>query len=390
MNKKTSIILLVSVGLFAISTGISLIAFSRFLPTTKLIQTVPPTKLANGSLQFDQSLPKTQPCPLNGVKYSVQQQNWWEGHRPLGTMVENSTDARPQSGISYADNVFEAMAEGGITRFMLIFYCQDAPEVGPVRSARTYYIDMLSGYGLNPLYGHVGGANASGPADALGQLDQYGWSGYNDLNQFSIGFPTFWRDYNRTGHTVATEHTMYTTTTKLWDFAKASRGLTNVDKNGVSWDKGFIPYTYKDDAPASARPASQDINQQIWPNQPDYAVNWQYDPVNNVYKRFDGDNNAYIDFDTKKQIAAKNIVILHMNEEHADDGYADNEHLLYDDLGTGKASIFMDGKEILGTWKKATRTSELMIYDANGTPMTFDRGLIWFVILPPEGVLSVK
>ena len=83
-------------------------------------------------------------------------------------------------------------------------------------------------------------------------MSGYGWDSYNNLDQFSIGFPTYWRDYSRLPN-VATEHTMYSTTTKLWDFAKANRGLSNVDKKGASWDTNFTPYTFVDDAAASAR-----------------------------------------------------------------------------------------------------------------------------------------
>ncbi|HEV2339461.1 MAG TPA: DUF3048 domain-containing protein [Patescibacteria group bacterium] len=386
--KKQTLIALIAVGIFGVSAGISMYIFSAVFPPTRLIQTVPPTKLANGTVAFNPALPKTQPCPMNGVKYSTQQEAWWKQHRPLIVMIENSVDARPQSGISYADQVFEAVAEGGITRFAVLFYCQDAPEIGPVRSARTYFIDFASGFGASPLYAHVGGANAAGPADALGQLEQYGWAGYNDLNQFSIGFPAFWRDYTRTGKTVATEHTMYSTTTKLWDFAKTSRGLTNVDKNGVAWDANFVPYSFQD--PASQKGTTQKVSVQIWPDQNDYFVNWVYDVMSNTYKRFDGNNSPYIDFDTKKQLSATTLVILKMKEENASDGYLNNEHLLYDDIGVGNATIFMEGKQINGTWKKASRTAQLTIYSANGSPFPFDRGLIWFTIVPPEGTVSVQ
>ena len=137
-------------------------------------------------------------------------------------MIENHQEARPQSGLSSADVIYEVVAEGGITRFLAIYYCQDGAQIGPIRSARTYFIDYLSEYGNYPLYAHVGGANQAGPADALSQLDDYGWTAYNDLNQFSIGFPVFWRDYDRLGHSVATEHTIYSTIEKLLDYAKTA------------------------------------------------------------------------------------------------------------------------------------------------------------------------
>ncbi len=389
MNKKNLIVALLAVALFVFTTGVFMALFSYLLPVKQLVKTVPPTKLANGSISFDASLPKTEECPLNGVKYSSQQRAWWEKHRPLGVMIENHTEARPQSGLSFADVVYEAVAEGGITRFLAVFYCQDAPQVGPVRSARTYYIDFMSEYGTSPLYAHVGGANASGPADALGQLDTYGWSGYNDLNQFSIGFPTFWRDYDRLGHTVATEHTMYSATTKLWDFAKTNRDLTNVDKEGNVWDTKFVKYTFKDDAVASERGTSQSIHLEFWKGNSDYYADWTYDPTTNMYKRSNG-GAPHIDFDTKKQITAKAVVVLSMAELNAGDGYENNIHLLYQNKGTGKATIFMDGKQIKGTWRKDTRTSRTLVYDASGNPIKFDRGLIWFTVLPLEGVLSVK
>jgi hypothetical protein len=369
-NKNLLLATIVGIILFIVSTAISYWGFSTF--GVKKSVTPPPstTKLSNGSVMFDETLPKTEACPLNGVKYSTQQRDWWEKHRPLGVMIENHEEARPQSGLSYADTVYEAIAEGGITRFLAVFYCQDAPTVGPVRSARTYFVDFVSEYGDYPLYAHVGGANAPGPADALSQIESYGWNGYNDLNQFSIGFPTFWRDYDRLGHTVATEHTMYSTTTKLWQVG-ASRKLTNVNEDGNSWDTNFVKYSFKDDASLSSRPAAQNIHIGFWQGGDAYDVDWKYDKTTNVYKRFNG-GAPHLDKDTGKQLTTKNLVILYMKEASADD------------------VIFMDGKQIIGTWKKTKRESRTLIYDNSGSPIQFDRGTIWFTVLPLTGTLKVQ
>lgn len=326
---------------------------------------------------------------MNGTLYSKQQRTWWEQHRPLGIMIENHLDARPQSGISSADVVYEAVAEGGITRFLTVFYCQSAEEVGPIRSARTYFLDFISEYGTEPLYTHVGGANTSGPADALSQIETYGWAGLNDLNQFSIGFPTFWRDYDRLGHVAATEHTMYSTTEKLLQYAATNRKLGLTDADGISWTKGFVPYTFKDEALVSQRPAAQKIHLEFWTTDPAYAVDWTYDPIANIYKRNVG-GVVHIDRNTNKQLTAKNIVVLTMIESHANDGYTDNEHLLYKTKGAGKANIFMDGKQTIGTWEKDTRTSRTLLFDSAGLPIKLDRGTIWFEILPTDGILTVK
>ncbi|HVZ67129.1 MAG TPA: DUF3048 domain-containing protein [Patescibacteria group bacterium] len=347
-----------------------------------------PSKGSDERVAFNAELPKTQVCPINGAKYSKQQEQWWQQHRPLGVMIENHEEARPQSGLSYADVVYEAVAEGGITRFLAIFYCQDAGIVGPVRSARTYFLDMVSEYGDYPLYAHVGGANTPGPADALGQIEQYGWQTYNDLNQFSIGFPTYWRDYERLGHTVATEHTMYSTTSKLWDVGK-SRKLTNVDKDGNAWDTDFSQFEFKDDAQASARPTAQSISFDFWEGYDAYGVQWNYDKETNSYLRSNG-GVKHIDKDTGKQLAAKNVVILFMRESHANDGYDNNQHMLYGTTGTGQALIFQDGKETKGSWSKKSRTSRIMIKDATGQQVKFTRGLIWFEIVGTGTPVVVK
>ena len=391
MDRNKIIITAIAAVLFLVSFGASYLFFSG-KASSQTILTSPlsePTVGTDGKLAFDNSLPKTEQCPLNGVLYSKQQRQWWEKHRPLGVMIENHQNARPQSGLSGADIIYEAVAEGGITRFLAEFYCQDAGQVGPIRSARTYFIDFASEYGDYPLYAHVGGANQPGLADAISQLSDYGWTGYNDLNQFSIGFPTFWRDYDRLGHPAATEHTMYSTVQKLWDYAATNRGLTNVSKEGAPWDKEFVKYQFTEDAPVSNRPSAQSIHLEFWSADPNYYVDWLYDSKTNLYKRNNG-GSAHVDRNNNKQLTAKNIVVLLMTELNANDGYENNVHLLYKNKGTGKAIVFKDGKEIKATWEKKSRTSRTIVRDASGEEIKFDRGLIWFEIIPTDGVINVK
>jgi hypothetical protein len=380
--------LLLFLGLYLLSAGMTYLFFSHGSLIGKKQLSTPPVKNSNGSVAFDESLPKTEPCPMNGAKYSTQQRDWWQNHRPLLIMIENHENARPQSGISRADVTYEAVAEGGITRTMNVFYCQDGGQVGPVRSARTYFLDWASEYGDHPLYTHVGGANTPGKANALGQIDDYEWGSYNDMNQFSIGFPTFWRDYNRLGHETATEHTMYSTTDKLWEFAAKQRGLTTVDKQGIKWDTGFVPYSFKDDTPSNAPDASK-VHIEFWGGYKDYMVDWTYNKATNNYARVNG-GAPHIDKDTNKQLTAKTIVVMYMDESHANDGYENNAHLLYDNKGRGKALVFMDGKQIKANWSKKSRTDRTIITDATGKEIQFNRGKLWFETLPLDGVVTVK
>lgn len=385
MNKKLFSIIL-TIVVYLVFTGSSYMLFSSGAQKQqeKIAKTV---KESNDfqALTFDPAKPKTETCPLNGAKYSKEQSDWWKEHRPLGIMIENHEESRPQSGLSFADVIYESIAEGGITRFLAVFYCQDGGIVGPVRSARTYFLDWVSEYGQYPLYTHVGGANTSGPADALGQIIDYGWNLYNDMNQFSIGFPTFKRDEGRQDRPVATEHTMYSTTSKLWQVAK-SRGLTNKDKDGQMWDKTFEPYTFKEDQSGGS---INTIHIEFWEGYKAYAVDWTYDPQTDTYTRNNG-GAMHKDRNTGKQFIAKNIVVLKMKESSANDGYEGNAHRLFKNKGTGDAIIFQDGKEIKGKWKKADREDRTVITGPDGKSIAFNRGLIWFEILPQDGVLSTK
>ncbi|MBI2007442.1 MAG: DUF3048 domain-containing protein [Candidatus Blackburnbacteria bacterium] len=374
-SQKTKIVLGI-VGLYFLSAGVSYFAFSYLKKGPA--EFISPAALEQKRSGIDVSGPKTEECPLNGKKYTKAEKDIWQTRRPLGVMIENHQESRPQSGLSKADVVYEAIAEGGITRFMTLFYCGVSAEevqVGPVRSARTYYLDWISEYGTSPLYVHVGGANKPGPADALGQIRKYGWDVYNDMNQFSIGFPTFWRDYERLGRPVATEHTMYSTTDKLWEVAK-ERGLTSEDKNGKKWDDSFISWKFTDGKSATS-PSAARISFSFWEGYKDYAVSWVYDPATNFYKRENGDA-AHLDFNNQEQLSASNIVVMFTGVKGPID---ELKHMLYTTTGGGKALVFQNGDVVETTWSKKSRTERTRFLDKKGAEINFARGPIWIEVL---------
>lgn len=323
--------------------------------------------------------PKTEECPINGEMLTKNHHVNWAKRRPLGIMIENHTEARPQSGLSSADAVYEFVAEGGITRFLGIFYCKDAQFVGPVRSARVYFIDMLQGYGAYPLYAHVGGANTDGPADALGEIADMGWGNYNDMNQFSIPFPTFYRDYSRLAD-VATEHTMYSSTDKLWKFAAEKRKLTNVDEEGTAWDETFEPWTFVDEKPGSGGPAK--ISYDFWEGYKTHSVTWTYNKATNSYIRSHQKGGQHLDLNTKQPLAPKNVIVMFVKEAKANDGY-EGGHMLYGTIGRGTALVYQNGvAPIKASWKKPTEEDQVRFYDSAGEEIPMVRGQVWVSGIP--------
>lgn len=379
--QKTLVLIILATFFFATSTSASFSLFSNLAGKSlgdENVKSQIPTP-ANALVE-DPAEPKTESCPLNGRKHTKKARSFWEQRRPLAVMIENHVESRPQSGLSSADVIYEAVAEGGITRFMALFYCNLSDiQVGPVRSARTYYLDWLGEY--DALYAHVGGANTPGPADALGQTIKYD---VKDLNQFSIGFPVFWRDYQRLGHPVATEHTMYSTTQRLWQIG-AKRGWTATDSAGLRWDEDFIPWKFKEAAANKGQVSKINVN--FWENQSSYQVAWNYDTTSNTYKRSNS-GSAHMDLNNNTQLASSVIIIQFERESNANDGYPGNVHLLYKTTGSGKALIFQDGNVIEGNWTKASRTARSKYIDSKGREIEFNGGQIWIQTVPEGSKVS--
>jgi len=384
----------------------SYFGFNTLLPVSqpnvqKIVDINQNNKKQTGVLDF--AGPRTAVCPINGELFTTEEQKLWETRRPLMVMVENHLDSRPQSGLNNADIVYEANSEGGITRFMGIFYCNAVKgagnkyDVGPVRSARTYFLDIASEYSDYPLYTHVGGSNCSAPKDpvtgrqsgpcttnkkaqALEQISNYGWMGkgtWSDLSQFALSYKACRREEDRTGSVVATEHSMYCSSTKLWNVAQ-SRGLTNETIiNKTLWNKNFRSWSFKQtDLPNSTIDAKT-ISFDWWGDKA-YSVSWTYDASQKQYLRQNGGVNA-IDFNTGQQINSKNIIIQWTKETRSIDEHA---HNLYAMIGTGNAVLLQNGTKTNITWSKANRTARTIFKDKSGNEINLVPGRTWIEILP--------
>ena len=394
--------LLLSLLLFVLSSGGSYLAFSKMrgdagvggltLNGGSIVESEVPEAAQESRIVIAPEAPKTEQCPLNGKMYTKPEQASWATRRPLAVMIENHMESRPQSGLSSADIVYEAVVEGGITRFMAMYYCEaQARDVllAPVRSARQAFVDWASEYNF-PLYAHVGGANGEDTdprVRALENIGDYGWNLNNDLNQFSIGYPTFVRNYDRIpGKEIATEHTMESSTERLWAVAE-KRGWTNMSPSktvkkkevtGTDWTTAFTPWQFADDAVAGSRGTIKNISHEFWSGYKDFAISWAYDSASNSYKRTMA-GESHIDLNTNKPLVFKNVLVLTMKELSAVDVH---KHNYIATIGTGKGTLFQNGQAIQVTWTKKDRVGRTIITDEKGKQVSFVRGPIWISIVP--------
>jgi hypothetical protein len=417
MNQKT-IKITAYLGVFLVVTGISYFAFDKLIPVSSSKNTTPvgdnqqnKDGKKTGSIEF--SGPKTEVCPINGALFTSKEKEAWSQRRPLLVMIENHEDSRPQSGLDNADIVYEAVAEGGITRFMGVFYCgavkgsENKYDVGPVRSARTYFLDLASEYSDYPLYNHVGGANCSAPKDpvtgrqsgpcttnkkaqAIEQIADYGWNNqgtWGDLSEFSLSYKVCRREPDRTGEERATEHTMYCSTKELWNTA-SQRGLTDVTKakSNSSWDKNYRSWSFKQNDKASSNITAANITMDFWSGYKAYAVNWKYDKENNKYLRFNG-GQPHVDFNTNTQLSAKNVVVQYVKETRSID---EHMHNLYAVVGNGTGVLFQNGEATEITWSKVNRTSRTIFKDSSGKEINFVPGQTWIELLPTSSKVNYE
>lgn len=391
-------LVLSAITLYVLATAGSYVVASQWLGYSGLGSKALQNNEDNPQAQITPSEPATEECPINGAMYGKTARAAWEKRRPLGVVVENSPDSRPQSGLSSAQVVYEAVSEGGVTRFLGIYYCDGAKFVGPVRSARVHFINMLREWGNNPLYAHIGGANCNretgsgcgngAPADALGLLDDIEWRYYNDLDQFRVGYPTYWKDPERLPD-VATEHQHYTSTDKLWTFAATKHpqrqpsALTSVDEDGLVWNSTWKPWKFQEDVITSKRGNTKYISYHFYDsNVNDYGVVWEYDNTTNEYKRFHG-KKPHIDKNTNAQLAAKNVFVMLGDESPANDDYPGG-HIVYSLLKGGDLYAFQNGDVIKGTWEKEDYEEKIKFLDEKGEEIPVVRGQVWVSLIPSE------
>ncbi len=295
--------------------------------------------------------PTTVASPLTGVQVSPA-----AARRPvIGIVIENSPDARPQSGLHKAGVVFEAIAEGGITRFMTLWQENRHQPIGPVRSMRPYFIDWALAF--DAAVAHVGGS-----LRAQVQAQKFKMK---DLDQFQNP-QAYWRATHRYA-----PHNVYTTSGYL-DKLMKQKGYKTSD---------FISWPRKEANPegkVTARTINIPISSTL------YDVRYQYDRKTNTYKRWVG-GQIHRDAQTKQQLAPSVVIAMQFQN-----GGTANSRWHYDLVGTGKVTIFQDGRVIKGVWTRNARGGQFRFKTGGGQPISLNPGQTWVTAVSPGSPVQYR
>lgn len=287
--------------------------------------------------------------------------------RPFVVMIDNHPNAYPQAGMDSAALVFEALAEGGITRYMAVFVDGISPDrdmIGPVRSARDYFVRWAINF--RGLYTHAGGS----PTGL--ELAESSPAIVNADGLRADAEAAFWRDAAREA-----PHNLYTSSTRLREYLRQAAPGTFEDR-----ELGFL---FKPDAPADQRPPEQQIDYFfIYADDP---AGWRYDPASNSYGRIRR-GKPHIDAISREQLRFKNVLVIEVAEQAiAGDDQGRIEQQV---IGEGRGVALLDGQAQPMRWRKANDRAALRFYTPAGAELALNPGPTWIAVLPRLDNLKIQ
>lgn len=289
--------------------------------------------------------------------------------RPYCVMINNHPDARPCVGLSNASIIYEALAEGGITRMMAVFNDIDGVTVGSLRSARPYYISMAQAY--DAVYIHAGGSD-----QAYSDIKTLGIDNIDGVRGSRSGEATsYYRDQTRLSEGRNVEHTLFADGSKLKSFASDNFELKHTDGYDASYGLSFAP-----DAVSQCTTASADFTVHY----SYYKTNFKYNAEKNCYNAYIS-GEEYVDGGNNQSIDLANVIVLNIPTKTID-SYGRQAMEL---TGSGSGYFFTGGKYVEINWSRADRADNFHYTRTDGTPLNLSVGKTWISIAPLDSTEGI-
>ena len=275
--------------------------------------------------------------------------------RDIAVVVENSPDARPQSGLSSAYVVYEFMVEGGITRYLAIFNESTASKIGPTRSARHHFLDYV--FEHDAVFVHFGGSQ-QGYADIRSL-------GVENMDGMALDGIRFFRDNTRYA-----PHNAYTSMEHILEYTSKY--------NTISSKENKFKYSSNEVKLSNAQEAT--TFEVEYRNE---DIKYVYDVDNKVYNRFI-DDKIDKDRETDKQITVKNIIVQQLDYWKLTGKYAEKGVQDMKAIGSGKGYYVTEGKMIDITWEKTSIASRTIFKTLEGKEIILNDGNTYVQMQPNE------
>ncbi len=306
--------------------------------------------------------------PFTGLPYDGE-------YMPILVSVSNNSSARPQWGVNKADMIYEVPIMGNtLTRLFCMFMSEHPVEVGPVRSARSFHIDIREEWDSAMMYAGSRPEAACTDAELMQKnFTRYGVTTTNkgvrlnyDLNGSSQGADKTKRvSYHFRPNNLSVDLTLFEDALSVYDFTARPRLFTD-DLPSTGAVANFVSVYYGDDQTDS---------------------HYEYNEDDNLYYRF-VDGEPYVDLhDPETQLAFANVVVQRVALDFYRGGSDRPKVPLF---GQGNADIFMGGRYIAGSWIRDDAEARTVFLDADGNEIAFQRGVTWINICGEKTQVSYE
>jgi len=280
--------------------------------------------------------------------------------RPVMVTIDNLAEVRPQTGLPAADVVFEVLTEGGITRLLAVYTSDSSQTVGPIRSARHYFLDFA--LVLDAFYVHCGWSPQAERDIASLPID--------NLNEFYLS-SFFFRDKSK-----RPPHTVHARISRLRDAAEALNYRATLTPEKAA---EIAPWDF--DPEAGSTQAARIISVK-YPGGEKNDVVFAYSDEGGegpLYHRFIN-TKAHTDRDSGSQLTAANVVVMFVGTSAI---AGDTEGRINMDLiGQGRAELFTGGTRQVVVWVKNSRTGPLTFLTQEGDRVKVRPGTTWVLVVP--------
>ena len=283
--------------------------------------------------------------------------------RPLAVMIDNHNLAWPQAGLNKAYLVYEIIVEGGETRLMALFKGVDVDKIGPVRSARHYFLDYAMEN--DAIYTHFGWS-----PQAESDISTYS---INNINGIVESSTSFWRTRDK-----SSPHNVATSTEAILSIAKAKGYKTTSTKESVL---NYVTDDVKLEDGQSATSVTI-------PHSDLQTVKYEYDETNQVYVRY-ARNKAQTDWDTGEANTTKNLIITMCDNYTLNDGENKGRQGLKN-IGTFNGYYITNGKAVKITCTKTSRNDQTVYKDLEGNEIEVNDGNTWIHIVPTDADVQIE
>lgn len=308
-----------------------------------------------------------QPTTINGLELHDRPISHLDGmflpegeqsQRVIAVTIDNVPAARAQqSGLKQAGIVFETVVEAGITRYLGLFHSGDIAKIGPVRSARPYFVDWAEEF--EAVLTHAGGSDEAFNQIAVSQS-------ILDVNENEA---QFWRDSN-----YARPHNLFTSTERIENYVEESNFEGSLDYSYLQFDSEILHFLEQQENVEDITTVA------AYFSSVQYASSFEYDDQIKHYHR----SIAGVD---DHNITPRNIIVMYTSYYP----YDDVGRMKITTYGEGEAHFFLLGKKIVGTWEKREGVSrKTRFLTEDGEEMHFAPGQTWIVVIDSTQKVSAE